>query len=207
MKKQVLDQKGNKVEEISLNDGVFSATPNREVLTQYLRVFDFNQRAGTAKTKTRAEVAGGGAKPWRQKGTGRARAGSTRSPLWVHGGVTHGPLPKDWSLKMPKKMRRLAMISALSTKEAEGDITVVNALKLEKISSAELSSTVKKIVDGKPLLYVWNKADQNVIRSMLNIRDVKPVFSGSLNAKDLISHKKVLFENDAILDVNERFKK
>ncbi|GIW69536.1 MAG: 50S ribosomal protein L4 [Patescibacteria group bacterium] len=207
MKKQVLDQKGNKVEEISLNDGVFCSNPNREVLTQYIRVFDFNQRSGTAKTKTRAEVAGGGAKPWRQKGTGRARAGSIRSPLWVHGGVAHGPLPKDWSLKMPKKMRRLAMISALSLKEAAGEIVVVDSLKLEKMSTSELSTVLNKLVDARPLLYVWSKADQSVIRSIANIKDVKPVFSGSLNAKDLISHKAILFEKDAILDVNERFKK
>ena len=207
MKKTVLDNKGKKVEEITLRDEVFKSEPNDSVLTQYIRVYTTNQRTGTSKTRSKGEVAGGGAKPWRQKGTGRARAGSSRSPLWVHGGVTHGPLPKDWTLKLPKKMKKLAMRSALSLKEAADALFVVNGLGIEKISTSGMASVVKTLGLKGRVLYVWNKKDDKVMKSISNLNNIRAAFSGSLNPYDLISAKMVLFEKDAVLDINERFKK
>ena len=207
MKKEVLNNKGNKIEEINLHDEVFKAEPNNSVLAQYIRVYTTNQRTGTSKTKTKGEVAGGGAKPWRQKGTGRARAGSSRSPLWVHGGVTHRPLPKDWTLKLPKKMKKLAMRSALSLKETADSLFVVNGLGIEKISTSAMSALVKTLGLKGRVLYVWNKKDDKVMKSISNLSNIRAAFSGSLNPYDLISAKTVLFEKDAVLDIDERFKK
>ncbi|HAI63181.1 MAG: 50S ribosomal protein L4 [candidate division WWE3 bacterium GW2011_GWF2_41_45] len=207
MKKQVLDNKGKKVEEINLHDEVFKIEPNNSVLAQYIRVYTTNQRTGTSKVKNKAEVAGGGAKPWRQKGTGRARAGSSRSPIWVHGGVTHGPLPKDWTLKLPKKMKKLAMRSALSLKETGESLFVVNGLGLEKISTSAMSGVLKTLGLKGSVLYVWNKKDDNVMKSISNLTKIRAAYAGSLNPYDLIAAKTVLFEKDAILDINERFKK
>ncbi|OGC57444.1 50S ribosomal protein L4, partial [candidate division WWE3 bacterium RIFOXYA1_FULL_41_11] len=177
------------------------------VLAQYIRVYTTNQRTGTSKVKNKAEVAGGGAKPWRQKGTGRARAGSSRSPIWVHGGVTHGPLPKDWTLKLPKKMKKLAMRSALSLKETGESLFVVNGLGLEKISTSAMSGVLKTLGLKGSVLYVWNKKDDNVMKSISNLTKIRAAYAGSLNPYDLIAAKTVLFEKDAILDINERFKK
>ena len=207
MKKEVLNNKGNKIEEINLHDEVFKAEPNNSVLAQYIRVYTTNQRTGTSKTKTKGEVAGGGAKPWKQKGTGRARAASSRSPLWVHGGVTHGPLPKDWTLKLPKKMKKLAMRSALSLKETADSLFVVNGLGIEKISTSAMSALVKTLGLKGRVLYVWNKKDDKVMKSISNLSNIRAAFSGSLNPYDLISAKTVLFEKDAVLDIDERFKK
>ncbi len=207
MKKQVIDNKGNNVEEITLKDEVFKIEPNESVLTQYIRVYTTNQRTGTSKVKTRGEVSGGGAKPWRQKGTGRARAGSSRSPIWVHGGVTHGPLPKDWNLKMPKKMKKLAMVSALSLKETTGTMLVIKDLDLEKISASKMVEVLKNLKTDSPVLYVWKDRDEKVMKSLSNLKGVRAAFSGSLNPFDLVSAKTVLFHKDAVLDINERFGK
>ena len=207
MKKTVLDNKGKKVEEITLHDEVFKIEPNNNVLAQYIRVYTTNQRTGTSKTKSKGEVAGGGAKPWRQKGRGRARAGSSRSPIWVHGGVAHGPLPKDWTLKLPKKMKKLAMRSALSLKETADSLFVINGLGMDKISTSAMSSAVKTLGLKGSVLYVWNKKDEKVMKSISNLTNIRAAYAGSLNPYDLISAKTVLFEKDAVLDINERFKK
>lgn len=207
MKKVILDLKGNKVEEITLSDDVFKAEPNDSVTAQYLRTYFFNQRVGTAKTKTKAEVAGGGAKPWRQKGTGRARAGSTRSPIWAHGGVAHGPLPKSWRLDLPKKMRKLAMTIALSSKESLGGVSVVDDFSMNKISSSDFLKIVKDLGLKGKILIVWGKKNENTMKSAGNLQNIRMAFCGALNAHDVISSNSILFDKDAIVEINKRFKK
>lgn len=207
MKKEVLDIKSNKKSEITLQDSVFKHDVNLDVLAQYNRVYSFNQRVGTAKTKNKSEVAGGGAKPWRQKGTGRARQGSTRSPIWVHGGVAHGPMPKSWRLKFPKNMRKLAMVSSLSQKELEGLITVVENFGIEKISTSSFARILKTIGLTGKILFVWKDKNEFLLKSAANIKGVKIVNSAALCAHDILFSKNVLFEKAAILDVSERFKK
>ena len=207
MNLDVLDKQGNTLEQLTLNKDIFGVKPNKTLVAQYVRVYLANQRQGTSSTKTRGEVSGGGIKPWRQKGTGRARAGSSRSPIWVHGGVAHGPLPKDWTLKLPKKMKKLAMRSALSLKETADSLFVINGLGMDKISTSAMSSAVKTLGLKGSVLYVWNKKDEKVMKSISNLTNIRAAYAGSLNPYDLISAKTVLFEKDAVLDINERFKK
>src|SRR3989344_2069599 len=145
MKIDVLDIKGKKVDEITLKKEIFGIEPNETVLAQYVRVYRTNQRQGTSSTLNRGEVSGGGKKPWKQKGTGRARVGSTRNPIWVHGGVAHGPKPKDWTLKLPKKVKRLALISALSSAVEKKKLTVLDKIEIESPKSKLVSEIVKNL--------------------------------------------------------------
>lgn len=207
MKTTVIDTKGNKVEEISLKDDVFGIEPNLEALAQYLRVYLFNQRQGTSSAKTRAEVSGGGVKPWRQKGTGRARHGSTRSPIWAHGGVTHGPKPKSWNLSISDKIKKLAFKSALSQKFAEKKAVIISAFDFAKPSTKTMAEILKKLdLNGKTLI-IWNKKDENLVKSCGNIQDLEIKFVGTLNAFDLVWAKNVVFLKDAVLVVEETYKK
>ncbi len=207
MKKTVIDLKGNKIEEITLSDDVFKIEPNESVLSQYVRIFRSNQRQGTSNTKTRGDVSGGGAKPWKQKGTGRARSGSNRSPIWVHGGVAHGPHPKSWTLKFPKKMGQLAMKSALSLKESADSIKVVSEVKFEKPSTKVFLNLLKELKLSGKTLYIWHDKNEAVLKSASNIPELTTEFSGILNAYDLISADNVVFDKNAILEIDKRYKK
>ncbi len=207
MNVEVLDIKGNKKEEITLSDGVFGIVPNLKVLAQYIRVYTTNQRQGTSKVKTRGEVSGGGKKPWKQKGTGRARQGSTRSPIWVHGGVAFGPTPKDWRLDLPKKMRALAMRSALSQKFANKTAVVLEQPALEKPSTKQMVEILANLNLQGRVLIVWKELDTAVIKSAANIVGVKTSFIGSMNAYDIIKAKKVVFIKDAVEVLDQRYTK
>jgi large subunit ribosomal protein L4 len=207
MKIDVYNLKGEKIEQIELNNDVFGMEPNSTVLRQYIRVYENNQRQGTSSTKTRSEVSGGGAKPWRQKGTGRARHGSIRSPIWVGGGVAHGPKPKSWRLSIPKKMKELALKSALSSRMEEKSILVLDNVKLEKPKTKDLAKTLEKLkIDGK-VTVVWLGDCDGFVKSLRNIPGVLLVNAGSLGAYDIVRTPKTLFIKDAILNVQERFKK
>jgi large subunit ribosomal protein L4 len=205
MKVNVIDTKANKVEELTLKDKVFKAEPNDSIVSQYLRVYMINQRQGNASTKDRSEVRGGGRKPWRQKGTGRARHGSTRSPIWVGGGVTHGPKPKSWRLNFPKRFRFVAMRSVLSEKMTNKKVVVLDKVDLKKPSTRALLDILNKLkVDDKAII-VWSKEGQNIVKSAKNLTNCRAVFSGELNTYDIVWANTVIFTKDAIKEIEERY--
>ncbi len=207
MKIDVINLKGEKVEKIDLSDEVFGFKPNKEVLKQYIRVYQANQRQGTSSTKTRSEVSGGGVKPWRQKGTGRARHGSIRSPIWVGGGVAHGPKPKSWRLSLNKSTKKNALKSALSQRMSEKKIIVLDNVKIDKPSTKDLIGALKKLkVEGKTLL-VWIGKSENLIKSVRNIPGIFLVNAGSLGAFDVMKTQNTIFLKDAVLNIQERFSK
>lgn len=205
MKVKVLDTKAEVIEEITLSNDVFGIEPNDTLLAQYVRVFSINQRQGTSSTKTRAEVSGGGKKPWRQKGTGRARHGSIRSPIWVGGGIAHGPRPYKPSLKMPKKMRVLAFKSALSYKFKDKRVIVLDKVKFEKPSTKTMVEILKKLKIESSTLLVWFKKDENLVKSASNISNLNTKFAGSLNTYDLLKSDNIIFIKDAVLDIEKKY--
>jgi len=188
MQVPLYNQAGQKIGMTELRDDIFGIEPNKPVMHQALVRQLANARQGTADTKTRAEVAGGGAKPWRQKGTGRARQGSTRSPQWRHGGVVFGPTPRKYTQKMPLKMRRLALRSALSAKATEGQIRVVDELKLDAPKTREMENILGGLEIQVSALIVLPEANLSVQKSAANIPDVKTLRATYLNVRDLLNY-------------------
>lgn len=207
MKVNLYNQEGKKLKtRVELNPEIFEIEPNEELMAQYVRVYQANQRQGTVKTKTRAEVSGGGRKPWRQKGTGRARHGSIRSPLWVKGGVTFGPRPRDWSLKMPKKMRRKALFSALSQKAKEGKLLVLSKLNLEKVKTKAMSEVITALCPGRrKALLVLPELDEKVILSARNLSDVRTIRAQDLNAFEVLAAEILILLKDSLGVIEETF--
>ena len=162
-----------------------------------------NQRQGTQSTLTRAEVSGGGKKPWRQKGTGRARQGSTRAPQWYHGGIAHGPKPRDYRFAIPKKVKRLALKSALSSKFAASEMVVLDEFKLDAIKTKEVVKVLAALKTGKKTLIVLNEKDDVVYRSARNIAGVKVIPVNTINVYDVLNADTVLFVKDAVAKVEE----
>ena len=205
MKIDVLDIKGKKVDEITLKKEIFGIEPNETVLAQYVRVYRTNQRQGTSSTLNRGEVSGGGKKPWKQKGTGRARVGSTRNPIWVHGGVAHGPKPKDWTRKLPKKVKRLALISALSSAVEKKKLTVLDKIEIESPKSKLVSEIVKNLDLKGSTLIVLNEKNDNLLLGSRNILGLNPTLLNNLNAYDILNARNVVFMKDAILGVQKKY--
>lgn len=196
---------GAQVGELELNDNVFGIEPNKAVLYDFVKMQLANKRVGTASTKTRGLVSGGGRKPWRQKGTGRARVGSTRNPVWTGGGVVFGPHPRDYSYKLPRKVRRLAMKSALSTKVKEQNIIVVDELTFAEPKTRLMVETLKSLNAGKKTLVVIADGDGNVTKSARNIPGVKPLRVDFINVYDLLHYDTLLITKDAVARVEEVF--
>ena len=188
MQVPLYNQAGQQIGTTELRDEIFAIEPNKPVMHQALVRQLANARQGNADTKTRAEVAGGGAKPWKQKGTGRARQGSTRSPQWRHGGVAFGPTPRSYAQKMPLKMRRLALRSALSVKAAEGQIRVVEDLKLDVPKTREMENILGGLQIQASALIVLPESNPTVQKSAANIPDVKTLRATYLNVRDLIGY-------------------
>lgn len=207
MKVNVFDLKGEKLEEINLSDKIFGIEPNAEVLKQYVRVYYSNQRQGTSSTKNKSEVSGGGKKPWQQKGTGRARQGSTRNPTWVHGGVAHGPKPKSWKLSLSKNMKELALKSALSQRMSEKKIVIIDKVNIEKPSTKDFIKSLEKLKITGKLLLVWSDKNENLVKSARNIPGVSLSNVGSLGAFDVMRSENAVFLKDAILKIEERYSK
>lgn len=204
-KVQVFDNSGKKVKEISAPKSVFSSPVNEHLLYEAVVNYRANQRRGTASTKTRAMVRGGGRKPWRQKGTGRARAGSTRSPLWRKGGVTFGPTPRDYSFHLPKKVRRNALKSALAAKLAEQQLMVVEDLKLNEAKTKEGVKLLESL-SLESALIVDSHENKNLILAMRNIPKVKAVDHSQVNVYDVLNHKGLVFSQQAFDSLMERLK-
>ncbi len=194
---------GEQVEEIDLKDDVFGVEVNEHILYEVVKNQLANKRQGTQSVKTRAEVRGGGKKPWRQKGTGRARQGSIRAPHWVGGGVSFAPKPRDYSYKVPKKVKRLAMKSALSSKVLNDEIIVLDELSLDEPKTKEMAKILSNIKAGKKALIVMDKKDMNVIKSARNIPNVQVVFVNTLNVYDILNFDSFIITKDAVRKVEE----
>lgn len=194
---------GKQVGDIELKDDIFGTEINESVLHDVVVMQLANRRQGTASTKTRAEISGGGKKPWRQKGTGRARAGSSRSPLWRTGGIVFGPHPRSYNYTMPKKIKRVAIKSALSSKVQNGNIIVLEELSLQQPKTKDMVEILNNLKIDKKALVVTAGVDTNVIKSARNIPGVTPAFASSLNVYDILNHDKLVITKDAVSKVEE----
>jgi len=199
----VIDLNNNKVGTLDLSDQVFSAPVNEALLYEAVRHHLASVRRGTAKTKTRHEVSGSGKKLWRQKGTGRARMGSIRSPLWRHGGTTHGPQPRDYSYRLPRKMQLGALRSALSAKLRDGELRVVNDFSVAEPKTRLMRKALDGIQAAKTVLLVDNSDNRNLQLSSRNLEGVKLVSSREVNVYDLLGHKQVLLSEAAAKKLSE----
>ena len=200
---QVVNMAGAQVGEIALSDVVFGATVNEAVLHAAVRAYLLNQRQGTQSTLTRSEVSGGGRKPWRQKGTGRARQGSTRSPQWTHGGIALGPKPRSYRTKLNKKVKQIAMFSALSAKVANNEMVVVDAIVAESYKTKVMASMLSAIGCGKKALVVLDAKNDMVVKSLANIPGVKVAYTNTLNVYDILNCNTIVFAQAAVQKLEE----
>ena len=199
----VYDINGKKVKELELNEAVFGIEPNEAVVHSVLVNFLANQRQGTQSTKTRSEVSGGGRKPWRQKGTGRARQGSIRAPQWIKGGIALGPKPRSYKYTVNKKERQLAVKSVLSSKVLENELVVVDSLPLNDIKTKEMVKALSNLkVEGKALIMLSEK-NEKVQKSARNIEGVKTTLVETINVYDLLKYNKLVVTEDAVKKLEE----
>ena len=199
---KIYDMAGNEKGEITLAEGIFGIEVNVPVLHSVIRAYLLNQRQGTQSTKTRAEVSGGGIKPWKQKGTGRARQGSTSSPQWTHGGIAFGPKPREWRVSINKKVKRLAMQSAFSSKAQDGKIAVIDTLAMTEYKTKTIAGMLKAL-GAKKALIVLPEVDKFVVASASNIPGVKTAIPGTLNAYDILKYDMLILAKDAVAKIEE----
>jgi large subunit ribosomal protein L4 len=199
----VVNTKGAEVEKIELSEGVFGVEPNVSAMHLMVKSYLANQRQGTQSALTRAEVSGGGKKPWRQKGTGRARQGSTRAPQWTHGGIVFAPKPRDYSFSVNKKVKRLAMKSALSSKVQDGQIIVLDELNLTEYKTKTVAEMLKAIGSEKKALIVLPEVNEKVIASAKNIPGVKTAQVNTLNVYDILNADKFIVVKGAVAKIEE----
>ena len=201
----VLDMNGKKVSTVELSDAVFGITPNEKVMHAAVVNFLANQRQGTQSTKTRSEVSGGGRKPWRQKGTGRARQGSTRSPQWTHGGIAFAPKPRTYSYVLNKKVKRLALKSVLSSKAQDGEIVVVDKIAMDEIKTKSFKNFLTAVnAEGKSVV-VTPEVNDTVVKSARNIPGVVTSPAKLINVYDLLNAKTLVIDKDALAVIEEVF--
>ena len=201
-KVSVLNMEGKQVGEIELNDAVFGAKINEHLVHLAVVSQLANNRQGTQKAKTRSEVSGGGKKPWRQKGTGHARQGSTRAPQWTGGGVVFAPVPRDYEVKMNKKERRAALKSALTSKVQDNKLVVVDSLALAEVKTKEMQKVLTNLKAEKALVITADN-DQNVVLSARNIADVETATPATINTYDVMKHNTVVVTKDAVASIEE----
>jgi len=200
---------GKKVDKFKLNPDIFGAKVNKPLLHDTVVMHQANQRQGNTSTKSKGFVRGGGKKPWRQKGTGRARAGSIRSPLWRHGGVIFGPVPRDFSYEMPKKMKALALISSLSAKSKDNEIMVLEKdLELKQPKTKEIAKLLDALKScSERVLFLYSTRNENLIKSCRNIKNVTLKTCSDFNTYDVLSNRKLLFSKDTHDAIVKRLKK
>ena len=200
---KVVDMAGKEVGEIALSDVIFGADVNGAVLHAAVRTYLMNQRQGTQSTLTRTEVSGGGKEPWRQKGTGRARQGSTRAPQWYHGGVALGPKPRDYRIDMNKKTKRVALYSALSAKVAAGDLIVVDQIKAEGYKTRVMVNMLNAIGADRKALIILPEVNAQIIKSCANIEGTKTALYNTINVYDILNAGKVVLDKAAVTMLEE----
>ena len=199
------NNEGNQVGEVSLEDSIFATDININLMHRAVQMYLASQRRGTASTKQRGEVRGGGRKPWRQKGTGRARHGTIRSPLWVGGGVTFGPKPRDYSQKMTKKAKRKAIKSALTSKLKDGHLVVLEELSMDAPKTKEVVNLLENLKINHKVLIVTSSSDLNVYRSARNIPGVESTVASNLNVYDILNHDYLVLTQEAVSTIEEVF--
>ncbi len=205
LKTNVLDMSGKVVGEIELSEAVFGITPNAAVVHDVVKNHLANCRQGTQSALTRAEVSGGGRKPWKQKGTGRARQGSTRAPQWTHGGIVFAPKPRDYSYTLNKKTRRLALKSVLSAKATEQNIIVIDEIKMDAPKTAVFAKFLNAVGATGKCLVVTAEADQNVVKSGRNIPGCEITFANLINVYDVVNATKLVVDKAALQKIEEVF--
>ena len=202
---KVVSMTGAEVGSVELNDAIFGIEPNMSVVHEVVKNHLANCRQGTQSALTRAEVSGGGRKPWRQKGTGRARQGSTRAPQWTHGGIVFAPKPRSYSYVLNKKVKRLAMKSALSAKAAAGELIVIDSIQMESIKTKDFRAFLSAVkADGKSLVVTPVK-NENVIKSARNIPGVETAMAGLINVYDILKAKYLVLDKEALAVIEEVF--
>lgn len=199
----VFDMTGKSVGEMTLSDAIFGIEPNTSVMHAAVVNYLANQRQGTQSTLTRSEVSGGGRKPWKQKGTGRARQGSTRAPQWTHGGIVFAPKPRDYTVTLNKKVKRLAMKSALSSKVQDNEMIVVDSIATEGYKTKKIAEMLKALGSEKKALIVLSEVDAQVIASAANIPGVKTAQVNTLNVYDILNADKFIVVKDAVSKIEE----
>ena len=199
----VLDKTGKKVSDIELKDGIFAIEPNKSAMHLVVVNYLANQRQGTQSTLTRSEVSGGGKKPWKQKGTGRARQGSTRAPQWTHGGIALGPKPRDYGFDVNKKVRRLAMKSALSSKVAADEMIVVDDFSMDAIKTKEMANILSAVKAGKKTLIVLPEKNDVLYKSARNIEGTNVSLVNTLNVYDILNCNTIVVLKDAVAKIEE----
>ena len=205
MTNKVYDMTGKQVGEVELSDVIFGIEPNVSVMHDVVKNHLANCRQGTQSALTRAEVSGGGKKPWRQKGTGRARQGSTRAPQWTHGGIVFAPKPRDYSYRLNKKMRRLALKSALSAKAQAEEIVVIDAIKMDEIKTKTFKKFLDAVNVNRKALIVTAEADELVVKSARNIEGVKTTFANLINVYDILNANQLVLDKAALAKIEEVF--
>lgn len=195
--------KGENIGEVSLKDSIFNTKVNKYLVHQAVKRYLANRRRGTASTKNRSEVRGGGAKPWKQKGTGRARAGTNSSPIWVGGGIVFGPTPRDYSFSLPKKMKVAALKSALSDKLENKEIIIIDKLSLKENKTSKMVEILKNLQAFKKPLIITEKEDNIIALSVRNIKGVQVLPVSKINTYDLINHKKIIITKKALKKIEE----
>lgn len=198
----LFSKEGNQIGDIELNEAIFSAEVNQYALHQVVVALLANKRQGTQSAKTRAEVRGGGIKPWRQKGTGRARQGSIRAPQWIKGGIVFAPKPRDYRISTPKTMRRVAMLSALTSKVAENELVVVEDLKFDAIKTKNIANLLKAL-DAKKTLIITAESEEIAYKSARNLEGVSIIPANNINVYDLLKFPKVIMTKEAISKIEE----
>jgi len=201
----VHDAKGNIVDKVSLDKKIFNGEVNQTLLHQVVVMYQANKRTGTASTKTRGEVSGGGKKPWKQKGTGRARVGSSRNPLWRHGGVVFGPHTREIYDVIPKKYRANALRSSLNAKLSDKEIIVLDNLKMEKPKTKEITSILKNLKASNKSLLVVDKLEASVVKASRNVANLTLKSQKDINALDVLNHDKLIITKDALENLIKRF--
>jgi len=200
---KILDKNGSEVGSMELNDNIFAVEVNEHVMHQAVVQYLANQRQGTKGTKTRAEVRGGGRKPWRQKGTGRARQGSIRAPQWKGGGVVFAPKSRDYSFKLNKKVKRLALKSALTSKVNDNNLIVLEDLKLEQIKTKDMKNVLNNIKVSSKALVVLEEGNENAVLSARNIPDVKTASVNTINVYDILKYDFLVVTKEAVGKIEE----
>ena len=198
----LFNKEGNKIEDIQLNETIFAAEVNADAMHQVVVALLANKRQGTQSAKTRAEVRGGGIKPWRQKGTGRARQGSIRAPQWIKGGVVFAPKPRDYRMSIPKSMRRVAMLSALTSKVQNDEMVVLDSLTLEAPKTKEVVKMLNAF-NAKKTLIITAEANETVYKSARNIEGVAVLPVNNINVYDLLKYPKVIMTKDAVSKIED----
>jgi len=200
---KVVNMAGKEVGDITLSDAVFGAEVNASVLHSAVRAYLLNQRQGTQSALTRTEVSGGGKKPWRQKGTGRARQGSTRSPQWTHGGIVFAPKPRSYRVTLNKKVKKLALVSAMSDKVAGGNMIVIDSIKADAFSTKAMADMLKAVGSEKKALVILAENDEKTVKSMANIPGVKTAQVNTINVYDIVNATSFIVDKAAAQKLEE----